>query len=500
MRNLLKIACWEFKSRIKAQSFFFNTFVSPIIFTALIALPIFLFQYQPQIQTKLIGVIDLSGENLTSDLQDELNRYFHTDSRSPLYQILNVSPVNVTNYQNSLKELQEIEARRDSISALYNQIKSQRTFLYTNSQSANRDRQLVQSYERMQLVREERELIEIELQRFKTVLDSVYKREAVKMADTLLISDNLDAYLVFNLDFARTGNVQYHSKNPGDFLEIERFERVLQGIITRHRILNDEIEPSKLKSWFRPIQIKKFQILHEGQKEWNFYIQLYGPLIAVFLLFMAIFTSSGYLFSSILQEKSNRVIEVLLSYANSAQIMGGKILGLGFLGLVQIFIWISITALIVKSGFFTNQEIDYLTVTNAVFFILYFCLGFLFYGAIFITFGSLSTNEYDTQQISQVLRMVAIFPALLSLMVLSDPESMLIRVLSYIPFLSPSFMIMRIPLSGALNKLDIILTIAIMVISIIIVIVIAGKVFRTATLMRGKKLSISEVWRWIKHN
>ncbi len=500
MKNLFRIARWEFQVRFRSQSFFFNTFVSPIIFTAIIALPIFLFQYQQQIKTKLIGVIDLSGENITNDLRGELNRNFRNDNRSLIYTIYDVSPVNALAYQESLKELKEIESRRDSLTILYNQIKQQRTILYRNQKSTSRDRQLLSSYERMQSVREERELVDIELQRFNTVLDSLYKREAIKMADTLLISNNISAYLVFGPDFTKTGNVQYHSKNPGDFLEIGWFERILQGIITRHRMANDEIDRSKIRNWFRPIQIKTYQILPEGQKEWNFYIQFYGPLVAVFLLFMAIFTSSGYLFSSVLQEKANRVIEVILSYANSTQIMGGKILGLGFLGVLQILIWIGLTYVITQTGLIVEKEITYLTLTNGLFFLLYFVLGFLFYGAIFITIGSLSTNEYDTQQVSQLLRTIAIFPALLSLIVFSNPESTIIRILSYIPFLTPSFMIMRIPFSTDLLPFDIIVTSIIMILSIILVVLLAGKIFRTATLMQGKKVTMGEIWIWLRKN
>ena len=292
--------------------------------------------------------------------------------------------------------------------------------------------------------------------------------------------------------------MQYHSKDPGGFLETDRLSKILQTIITEKRILDDEIERSKIRKWLTPINIKRYQIFPEGQTEWNFYIQFYGPVIGVFLLFMAIFTSGGYLFSSVLLEKSNRVIEVLLSYATSRQIMGGKILGLGGLGLVQVLIWFVLTAIIMSSEIIPIQKINYLTITNGLYFLLYFSLGFLFYGAIFISVGSLSANEYDAQQINQFLRTVAIFPVLLSLIVLAEPNSQLIKSLSYIPFLTPSFMIMRIPVSSYPIILDIYITTAIMVVSIILVTVFAGKIFRVATLMQGKKPTWSEIFHWLK--
>ena len=113
-------------------------------------------------------------------------------------------------------------------------------------------------------------------------------------------------------------------------------------------------------------------------------------------------------------------------------------------------------------------------------------------------FGSIFSNEYDAQQINQLLRTVAIFPVLLSLIVLAEPNSEWIRILSYIPFLTPSFMIMRIPLSSQPILFDIYLTIGIMLVSILFVILVAGKIFRVATLLQGKKITWAEAWYWLK--
>ncbi|MEJ2543132.1 MAG: ABC transporter permease [Calditrichaceae bacterium] len=498
MKNLLRIARWEYNTRIRARSFLFNTFISPLLFTAIITLPIFFFQYQPEVSTKLIGLIDLSGENIEEELQTDLNNAYRLKNGSPEYMILQVSLRGSQIYNAKLKEQAEIKNRRDSISVLYEDVKTQRNKYFRNRSLRNRANLLQSSYDRLQFLREEKELADIELERFNVVMDSVYKQEAFKMADSLLITDVLNAYLFFPDDFLKTGEMQYHSKNPGDFLETDRFSKLVQTIITERRIIGDEVERSKIREWLKPVHVKRYQLFPEGQTEWNFYIQFYGPVIGVFLLFMAIFTSGGYLFSSVLLEKSNRVIEVLLSYATSRQIMGGKILGLGGLGLTQVLIWFGLTALIMSTNIIPVQKINYLTVTNGLYFLLYFSLGFLFYGAIFIAVGSLSANEYDAQQINQFLRTVAIFPVLLSLMVLAEPNSQLIKILSYIPFLTPSFMIMRIPISSYPITTDIYITTAIMIVSIVLVTIFSGKIFRVATLMQGKKPTWSEIMYWLK--
>jgi len=265
MKNLLRIARWEFRTRIRARSFLFNTFISPLLFTAIITLPIFFFQYQPEVSTKLIGLIDLSGEDIEKELQNDLNNAYRLVNGSPEYMILQVSLRGSKIYNAKLQEQVEIKSRRDSISVLYEEVKTQRNQYFRNRNLKNRQSLLQSSYDRLQFLREEKELVDIELERFNVVLDSIYKQEAFKMADSLLITDVLNAYIFFPDDFIQTGQMQYHSKNPGDFLETDRFSKIIQTIITERRIISDEIERSKIREWLNPIRVKKYQLFPEGK-------------------------------------------------------------------------------------------------------------------------------------------------------------------------------------------------------------------------------------------
>jgi ABC-2 type transport system permease protein len=500
MKNIFRIARWEFVSRVKSRSFFFNTFISPLLFTAIFILPIYFFNYQPEVSVKLIGIIDMTeGKKLGAELSKELNRQSRLENRLSEYQVYNISVNNSQPYRMMINEFDEIKQQLDSLSQLHSKIKRDRTGYYKNQGTPNRQFALDKSYEQLREVREEKELVEIELQRFQTALDSMYEKVARVSADSMILSNVLNSYLVFPGNFAKTGFIEYHSKNAGDLMDTDRIEKVIQNIAIRKRMVDADIERKEMRDLLRPIHLEKFKKSSEKQEEWNIYAQFYGPLIGVFLLFMAIFTSGGYLFSGVLLEKSSRVIEVLLSYASSNQIMAGKILGLGSLGLVQVLTWFLFTGLFVSTGLISSSGLSYLSLENGFYFILYFVLGFLFYGAIFITIGSIFPSEYDAQQINQFLRTLAIFPVLLSLLVLSEPNSGWIRILSYIPFLSPSFMILRIPLSSVAISADIYITTFTMIFSIAITIYIAGKLFRVTTLMQGKKPTWGEIVYWIKN-
>jgi len=498
MINLIRIARWEFMTRIHSRSFLFNTFIAPLLFASILYLPVFVLQYEPAISTKLIGIIDLSGESMEKELQNELNRFYRLKNQAREYMALKVSVSNSKSYTEMTKEYNSILARRDSVTNIYNMIKEQRTEYYRSDRISNRENILRESYEKLQTARDEKDLADFEAERFKSMIDSLYKTEAKKMADSLLFTEVLNAYLFFPSDFMKSGVVEYHSKNMGDFRETERFEKILQTIVTKRRILSDNIERTKVIRWLNPVNIKKYQLFRGGQREWDFYIQFYGPLISVFLLFLSIFTAGGFLFSGVLLEKSNKLVEFLLSFNKSWQIMLGKILGLGTLGIVQVLIWLIVTIILMAGNIIPTDKINYLTLTNAFYFMIYFVLGFLFYGLIFITVSSLSASEYDAQQINQLLRAVAIFPILLSVIVLLNPNAPLIRFLSYIPFLTPSFMIMRIPLSSKGIEGDIYATIFLMMIIIFLLYYFAVRIFRLAILFQGKRPGWSEIWQVIK--
>jgi ABC-2 type transport system permease protein len=329
-------------------------------------------------------------------------------------------------------------------------------------------------------------------------MDSVYGTEARQTADSLLMARVLDAYLVFPPSFVNSGDMEYHSHKSAAFLETTRLEKILQNIIIDRRMANDNIERIKIRRWLKPINIRRYQLEAGTTREWNFYAQFYGPLIAVFLLFIAIFTSGGYLFSSVLLEKSNKILEQLLSSTRSGILLAGKFIGFGCLGLVQILLWLILLFLVQYSGYLPADQVSYLTLNNLALFILYFVLGYLLFGGFFILLGTISPTVYDAQQYNQSLRTIAILPALLSLLVFTNPEGQLISILSYIPPLSPSFMIMRIPLSPQSLSSDIMITIALLLVSGIIIMLLAASSFKNLVLLQGRKPTLSEWWNAVK--
>ncbi len=493
MRNFFRIAKWEYSTHFKSRSFLFSTFVLPVLFSLLITLPVLFISLESEVSTKLYGIINMADKSYTEKLQEFLNNNYKLKNNSPEYVIYPVSVDNSPIYKQAFEEYTEVESIKDSTTISYNEIKALRARYYRRQNLQNKTYLLKKTYDELIASREAKDLAEIEFENYQVRLDSIYESEARVAADSLLFNRVLDAYLVFPEALLKENKMEYHTRAPGNLLEAERIQKIINEIIIQIRIQGEDISNKKIAEWLKPISLKKYQLRAKDQYEWNFYLEFYGSVIGVILLFMAIFTSGGFLFSSVIQEKSNRVIEILLSYASSKQIMAGKIFGLGFLGLTQVLIWLVITGIFVAFNLFNAGQIPYLNIENAQYFLLYFCLGYMLYASIFVAIGSIFNSEQDAQQVTLILRTFAIFPVLLVFLFLKEPNSPIIALLSYFPLFTPYFMIMRIFLSSATMTTEIYLTTGILLISIVGMVFIAARIFRITILMYGKKLSWKEV-------
>lgn len=186
------------------------------------------------------------------------------------------------------------------------------------------------------------------------------------------------------------------------------------------------------------------------------------------------------------------MVEVLLSTISSNELLSGKILGLGGLGIVQVGIWtfgiIIITSLL---------KIPLVSLEKGVLMMIYFVLGYLFYSSIFAMIGSISTSTRDSQQISAIVSFFVFIPLLLFLGIVQNPNMNFIRVLGMIPPFVPTIMMMRVLLSEV-PFIDLIVSILILSVALVAAAKIASKMFKIGILMYGKKPSFNEVLRWIR--
>lgn len=216
-----------------------------------------------------------------------------------------------------------------------------------------------------------------------------------------------------------------------------------------------------------------------------------------FLLFFLIISSGSMLLQSAVQEKRDRMSEVILSSVDADTLMGGKIIGHFFLGALQIAFWIAIGVPVAIYAF--NLPIgDYIVWSLLPVLAVFTLLGYLFYSALFVGIGA--TME-DIQSASNTQGLVYMLPMLSFIVVgpvINNPEGLIARVATYFPVTTPTVAIMRVGME-AMTGWEIALAAAIMMVSTWIVVKAASRLFRTGMLMYGKNATWKEMWKWMRH-
>ncbi|MBI3112161.1 MAG: ABC transporter permease [Ignavibacteriales bacterium] len=312
-------------------------------------------------------------------------------------------------------------------------------------------------------------------------------------APSMIAQGEMEGYFYIPADVSEGGTVEYRAENVGNIRVSERFSRTIEEVIVEQRLAAEGIDPSRLKRLMADVRVKSIKISEQGEeKESGFLETFFSAYIVIMMLMFLVLTSGQLLIRSVVEEKSNRVIEVLLSSCSARDLMVGKILGLSGLGILQMLLWG-----IIGLGIALKTGADVFVLQNVLLSLVYFILGYLLYAAIFVAAGSPVTTEQEAQQITTYVSLLLVFPIVLAMPAMQNPDSLWIRILSFIPVLTPAFMVLRIPIQMP-PTWEILATMGLLLVSAVGMMWAAGKIFRVAILVYGKRPTIPELWRWMR--
>ncbi len=312
-------------------------------------------------------------------------------------------------------------------------------------------------------------------------------------ADSKILEGRLEGYIMIYHINEDSLMLEYRSKKSGSLYDIQRFEEAFNEIRFSLKLTERGIDPEIVELISRNINIRQIKIEEAGKEtNVNFFATFFSSIVFLMLLMMMIIYSGGMLIRSLVEEKSSRLIEILISSCTPYELIAGKILGLGALGITQIIIWALVSLTLVSSSLIPPQIFN-----NILPILVYFLLGFIFYTSIFVGVGSIVTSEQEAQMITTYLSLILIFPVVFAITIFDNPNSSLINILMYIPLTLPSVMILRLNITPV-NIWEILITITIMVLSIYITILLSAKIFRIGILSYGKRPSVKELLMWLK--
>ena len=335
-------------------------------------------------------------------------------------------------------------------------------------------------------------------------------------ATTLSVPTNAEIYSMKQLPMSLTSHIRSSMKQ----------------VIEHQKLLASGIDPAIVKASATSINVQQIKMSEKDgteQKSFGEFEFILGIFLAL-IIYMVIFVFGGQVMRGVIEEKTNRIVEVIISSVKPFELMMGKIIGVALVGLTQFMLWAVLTLAIsgIASSFLPTPEVfsagtvmseqitevaeaesssaltEVFEVINSInfkdilwCFLLYFIGGYFLYSAMFAAVGSAVDSETDTQQFATPISLMLIIPMICSSLIANAPDSSLALWMSMIPFTSPVGMMLRIPFGVPIWQIAV--SVTILFATFILFTWFASKVYRTGILMYGKKVSWKEIFRWIKY-
>ncbi|HEY3934470.1 MAG TPA: ABC transporter permease [Gemmatimonadales bacterium] len=336
--------------------------------------------------------------------------------------------------------------------------------------------------------------------------DSLVSRTAL---DRTRDPETFDGVLVLTDQTLATGKAEYLGENTSSIEAMGQLEATLTHVLMTRRLERSGVDPrlvagSMVRADLATTKVSDGKATGQSGEE-SFAVAYFMG----FILYFGVLLYGQQTLTSVIEEKTSRIMEVLASSLRPFQMLLGKVLGVGAVGLFQMAIWggtvfvISnqrerIAALFhVSAAAMQQLPIPTMSVGLLAVFLVYFVLGFLLYGALYAAIGSMCNNVKDAQQYLMLVSMVLIFGFFGVFALMRDPTGSLGVTLSIVPFVSQFAMPVRWSLA-AVPSIQLVSSLALSVGALLAVTWLAGRIYRTGILMYGKKPTIVEVLRWIR--
>jgi ABC-2 type transport system permease protein len=323
-------------------------------------------------------------------------------------------------------------------------------------------------------------------------LFTAYPDEA--SARAALDAQEISAYFLLAENYLRTGNVQLvaYGGTPEELQD--RFVDFLR--INLARGTGNDIALERLQS---PVDLRvrteeNGRILTEASLP----TLIFMPMIFALIFMLSANVTSGYLMGGIVEERTNRIIEILVTSLRPMQLLLGKVIGLGALGLFQIVIWLGAGLLVISGG----QSIPFLAgitfpIDMAIVFLLYFLISYFLLASLMSCVGVIANSDQESRQFAGYVSLIFVIPFFFFSALIEEPNGTTSIILSMIPLTAPISMLMRMGFT-AVPVWQIALSLGILFVTMLIVVWLSARIFRWGLLLYGKRLTPREMWRAIR--
>jgi ABC-2 type transport system permease protein len=329
--------------------------------------------------------------------------------------------------------------------------------------------------------------------------------EARKPLEQRVRDKQLYGILSVHADIDAKDAFQFYGRTVGDIKSTAEFQSALRRavIALRFEKANIAVDKGIVAKLIAPVDMQTNELSKEGGSTKKDFMEAYlGTFMFVMVLFMTLLLYGIATMRGILEEKSSRVMEVLLGSVSPDELMTGKILGIGLVGLTQVAIY-ALTAGMVRIYLSARSNPDMagilssFTAGKMTFFLIFFMLGYFMYTALFACIGAVCNSEQEAQNLQSPVQMCLMLPMMATIFFVGQPDSTIAVIVSLIPIFTPMVMFMRICVQTP-PAWQIALSIVLTLGTTWIIFRGAAKIFRIGILMYGKRPTIPEIFRWAR--
>ncbi|MFM8569110.1 MAG: ABC transporter permease [Candidatus Kapaibacterium sp.] len=326
--------------------------------------------------------------------------------------------------------------------------------------------------------------------------------------------ERIKGFVVIPATFTETDTVNLYTSGGGGLSLHGRVKESVRAVIRHRRIMDAGATPSVLSAMDMKVAYKAKSLSEEGEGADAAEFKAMVGYILSFIIYMAMFIYGGLVMRAVLEEKTNRIVEVLASSARPFENMLGKILGVACVGLLQMVSWIALSSLITyvagaqyaapaagtmaASGVGPKiiESIGTLSLWVPVAFLFYFLAGYFLYSALFAAVAAAANQEQDVQSLQLPVSLPLMIPFLFIGAVMNDPDGTLATVMSMIPLFTPTIMIIRV-MATQVPVWQIVVSSVLLVLTFVGAVWAGGRIYRVGILSYGKKPSYRDMMRWL---
>jgi ABC-2 type transport system permease protein len=326
--------------------------------------------------------------------------------------------------------------------------------------------------------------------------DALRKQLSAEVGDS-----KLDGYLWLTDDAIAARKFTYSTRNSSDFIETSLVKNAVTTALMKQQLASHGVARNEVDDLLKPVSMDTVSVDKGTEKKAGGVGVILMPFVLMMMIYVPLIIYGVAVMRSVLEEKTTRIVELLLSSITARQLMAGKILGVGSVGLTQVGIWTLLgavagtPAMVAAKPYLAEMQMP---LSSYLFFPVFFILGYFLYSTMYATVASMVNSEEEAQQMQWPVMLPLIICTTFAMSVIRQPNSPLAFWTSMFPLTAPIIMFVRILVQQP-PVWQIALSIAILLATIYGLVSLCSRIYRVGILMYGKRPTLPEIMKWIKY-